>query len=340
MKNNINADPLGFSDHMKPNQWEMMVFVILYLVLFGMVVVSSRSDEMILIFGDTLPLSGFTGVFSALANICVVMLVLYYKKVGVVVSFILLSLQFPGYISGIFIKHTYGSLPGLFSSIATIFIVVIIYNSHKKIENEKNKLRRLFEQSVATLVNAIDAKDKYTHGHSSRVAMYSMKLAELNNKTSKECNEIYFAGLLHDVGKIGVPVSIINKVGKLTDEEYDIVKQHPVTGANILKSVKEYPFLSLGARYHHERYDGKGYPEGLKGEDIPEFARIIAVADAYDAMTSKRSYREPLPQPKVREECEKCAGTQFDPLYAKLMVQLIDEDTEYEMREHMEDEDF
>lgn len=194
----------------------------------------------------------------------------------------------------------------------------------------------LFEQTATALVNAIDAKDKYTHGHSARVAEYSRKIAELYGKNEEECNEVYFSALLHDVGKIGIPGRIINKDGRLTDEEYEVIKQHPVIGENILSSISEYPYLSIGAHYHHERYDGKGYPRGLKGEDIPEIARIVAVADAYDAMTSKRSYRDAIPQSKVREEIIKGSGSQFDPTFARIMQHVIDLDTEYDLREREE----
>lgn len=147
---------------------------------------------------------------------------------------------------------------------------------------------------------------------------------------------VYFAGLLHDVGKIGVPDAIITKEGKLTDEEFAQIKMHPVYGNQILSRIQRSPYLSIGAHHHHERYDGKGYPDGLKGEDIPEIARIIGVADAYDAMTSKRSYRDPIPQDKVREEIVKGMGTQFDPEFAKIMLHMIDLDTEYRMQEHSE----
>ncbi|MBR5090986.1 MAG: HD domain-containing protein, partial [Ruminiclostridium sp.] len=134
-------------------------------------------------------------------------------------------------------------------------------------------------------------------------------------------------------GKIGVPIEILQKKSRLTDEEFEQIKQHPVKGGEILSVIKESPWLSIGARYHHERYDGKGYPEGLKGDEIPEIARIISVADAYDAMTSIRSYRDPIPQDKVREQIVKGSGTQFDPVYARLMVHMIDVDTEYQMKE-------
>lgn len=149
----------------------------------------------------------------------------------------------------------------------------------------------------------------------------------------RECKDIYFIALLHDVGKIGIPKEIINKPSKLTDEEYDVIKSHPVKGMQILSKITRFPDLTIGAHYHHERYDGKGYPEGLKGEDIPEIARIIAVADAYDAMSSKRSYRDVLPQEIVRNEIENGLGTQFDPRFGKIMLGLIDEDKEYNMRE-------
>ncbi len=142
--------------------------------------------------------------------------------------------------------------------------------------------------------------------------------------------------LLHDVGKIGIPSEIINKEGKLTDEEFSVIKQHPYLGAQILQSITEYPYLSIGAHFHHERYDGRGYPSKLKGTDIPEIARIISVADAYDAMTSKRSYRDPIPQEKVREQFIEGAGTQFDPEFANIMLHLIDLDTEYEMKDRGE----
>ena len=231
--------------------------------------------------------------------------------------------------------------------LATLIYVFVIIDLNKSVEHvkqmeieflrqEQNNSRLMFEQTAEALANAIDAKDKYTHGHSSRVAEYSKKIAALSGKTEQECEEVYFAGLLHDVGKIGVPSSIINKDGKLTDEEFAEIKKHPLIGSQILSSITKSPYLAVGALYHHERYGGRGYPHSLKGEDIPDIARIIAVADAYDAMTSKRSYRDPIPQQKVREEIVKGMDTQVDPRYAKIMLQLIDHDEEYHMKEHDE----
>ena len=201
------------------------------------------------------------------------------------------------------------------------------------LRKSRESTQRLFEQTATALVNAIDAKDKYTHGHSSRVGEYSRKIAQLLGKSEEECQEIYYAALLHDVGKIGISDGIINKEGKLSSQEYEVIKRHTVMGNQILSSISEYPYLSIGANHHHERYDGKGYPDKLKGDDIPEIARIVAVADAYDAMTSKRSYRDPIPQQKVREEFVKGAGAQFDPVFAKIMLHLIDIDSEYSMKE-------
>ena len=147
------------------------------------------------------------------------------------------------------------------------------------------------------------------------------------------CTRVYYAALLHDVGKIGIPNTIINKNDKLTESEYDIIKEHSEKGHQILSSIQEYPFLSIGSRYHHERYDGTGYPDRLEGTRIPEIARIIAVADSYDAMSSNRSYRKALPQEVVRQEIVDGRGTQFDPEIADIMLQLMDEDPDYEMRE-------
>ncbi len=198
---------------------------------------------------------------------------------------------------------------------------------------KQNTIKALFIQTVTALSEAVDAKDRYTSGHSKRVAEYSRMIAARMGKTKEEQEEIYRAGLLHDVGKIRVPVEIINKAGKLTDEEYDIIKIHPVTGYHILRGISGSKLIAISAKYHHERYDGKGYPNGLEGENIPEAARILGVADSYDAMTSNRSYRKALPQEVVRSEIEKGRGTQFDPAIADVMLQMIDEDTEYTMKQ-------
>ena len=198
---------------------------------------------------------------------------------------------------------------------------------------QHERLEKMSMQIVTALSGAIDAKDTYTNGHSTRVADYSRKIAQRAGLSEEVQSNIYMMGLLHDVGKIGVPDAIINKPGKLTYEEFSEIKKHPLMGAEILKNITEFPKLVTGARWHHERYDGKGYPDGISGEDIPFEARIIAVADAYDAMSSKRSYRKVLPQAYVLDEMEKGKGTQFDPVFAEIMLDMIREDTDYQMRE-------
>lgn len=208
-------------------------------------------------------------------------------------------------------------------------------NLSLEVSRKTHENNMLFFQIVRSLTEAIDAKDKYTNGHSGRVAEYAEMIAKRCGYTDEHLNSLYIMGLVHDVGKIGIPDAVINKPGKLTDEEYEMIKTHSVLGAKILGTIQGMPSLHTGARWHHERYDGTGYPDGLAGEKIPEEARIIAVADAYDAMTSRRSYRDALPREKVREEIEKGSGTQFDPRFASVMLELMDEDKDYNLRENI-----
>ena len=203
----------------------------------------------------------------------------------------------------------------------------------REVVAEHERVNRISIQIVKALSGAIDAKDTYTNGHSTRVAEYAREIAKRYGFTETMQNDIYMMGLLHDIGKIGIPDEIINKPGKLNEEEYTIIKSHPILGEKILNSITEFPKFLIGARWHHERYDGRGYPDGISGEDIPIEARIIAVADAYDAMTSKRSYREDRPQSYVRAEVFNNKGTQFDPLFADIMLEMIDEDVNYQLSE-------
>lgn len=163
-------------------------------------------------------------------------------------------------------------------------------------------------------------------------------LAAALGKDEKEQQKIYLFALLHDIGKIGIPDWIINKQDKLTDEEYAEIKKHPQIGYEILKSISILPNLKNGVRWHHERIDGTGYPDGLTAEAIPEYAKIISVADAYDAMTSNRSYRSSLPQAQVRAEIKNQKGSQFDPAVADKMLEIIDADVDYLLREKTEEE--
>ncbi len=202
------------------------------------------------------------------------------------------------------------------------------------VEEKTKENNELSLQVVMAMANAIDAKDTYTNGHSRRVAEYSREIAARHGYSRRKQQELYMMGILHDVGKIGVPDEVINKKDKLTDEEFALMKTHPAVGGKILEDIKAMPSLAVGARWHHERFSGGGYPDGISKEEIPEAARIIAVADAYDAMSSYRSYRDKLPQEVVRSEIEKGKGSQFDPVFADIMLQMIDEDTEYQMSEH------
>ena len=203
----------------------------------------------------------------------------------------------------------------------------------REVHTYTTNTKKLTKEVMEALAHTIDAKDKYTNGHSFRVGLYSRMLAKELGLSPQEREDIYYMGLLHDIGKIGIPTAIINKTSRLTDEEYEIIKKHPVFGYEILAEIKSMPALSTGARYHHERIDGKGYPDGLKGDEIPYMARIIAVADSYDTMTSNRSYRQYLPQDVVREEIEKNIGTQFDEAPARAMLKIIDNDKSYMLHE-------
>lgn len=203
----------------------------------------------------------------------------------------------------------------------------------KMLEESSRKIEEVTNSALSALARAIDAKDKYTQGHSMRVALYSREIAKRLGKSELEQDGIYRAALLHDVGKIRIPDDIINKPGKLSDDEFNYIKLHTVSGYGILKDISGDRTPAVCAKNHHERYDGQGYPSGIAGEEIPEYARIIAVADAYDAMASNRSYRKALPQEAVRAEIEKGRGTQFDPRIADIMLNIIDEDKDYNLRQ-------
>ena len=206
----------------------------------------------------------------------------------------------------------------------------------KQIRNvivQSEKLRRMSVQVIAALAEAIDAKDEYTRGHSGRVASYSQEIARRAGRSEARQHSIYMAGLLHDMGKIGIPDAVLNKPSSLTDSEYELIKSHPVIGWEILGKITELADILPGIRNHHERYDGKGYPDGLKGNEIPEIARIIAVADAYDAMTSRRKYSGITAQGKARAEVEAGKGAQFDPFFADIMLEIIDEDKDFNLKE-------
>lgn len=202
-----------------------------------------------------------------------------------------------------------------------------------EVDRQQIRSERLSLEMMLALAKTVDAKDHYTNGHSNRVAIYSAELARRLGKSEAEQQQIFRMGLMHDIGKIGVSEDILNKTSRLTDEEFAQIKRHTVIGSEILASITEMPGLATGARSHHEKFDGSGYPDGLSGKDIPEAARIICCADCYDAMTSTRTYSQPMAQEKVRGEFIRCSGKQFDPEIALCMVQMIDDDKDYTMNE-------
>lgn len=197
----------------------------------------------------------------------------------------------------------------------------------KQLDENHRQLQHVTLQTITTIANIIDAKDEYTKGHSYRVAEYSSVLAKALGYTDEQVQDIKYIGLLHDIGKIGVPDSILNKPGRLNDAEFSIMKSHVEIGGKILNGNRMIAGVDEGASYHHERWDGKGYPKGLSGTDIPEIARIIGIADAFDAMTSNRVYRKRLTDEEVLAELRRCSGSQFDPDICAVFVKLIEEGT-------------
>ncbi len=197
----------------------------------------------------------------------------------------------------------------------------------ESVQGEKEKMKRLFDQTATAFVSAVEKRDDYATGNAVKTAVYARKIAERLGKDKDFCESVYYTALLHDVGMIGIPDSVIKSAAEFGEWDYETIRKKPEIAREILSSITEYPYLAQGAYYCHERYDGKGYPEGLTGEAIPEIARIVAVADAYVAMTTKRRYRDTMPYFLAREEFLKGAGEAFDPTFADVMVKIIDSDS-------------
>lgn len=194
----------------------------------------------------------------------------------------------------------------------------------KKIERQREQIDRLSLQSVITIAQTVDTRDRYSSKHSMRVALYCKEIARRMGYSEKEIDELYYVALLHDIGKIGIEDSVLNKASELTPEEYDSVKQHVSIGAEIVHNTNFIPGVEEGVRYHHEWYDGSGYL-GIRGEEIPLAARIIAVADAYEAMSADRAYRQRLSKEQAVEELKMGRGTQFDPHIVDVFLELLQE---------------
>ncbi len=206
--------------------------------------------------------------------------------------------------------------------IALVTSMIIRFKTRQSLKRQL-EYKNITVESIQAIARTIDAKDEYTNGHSIRVGYYSKVIAENMGMSSDDVDNIYYIALLHDIGKIAIPDSILNKPGRLTDEEFAVMKSHTTRGAGILKGISTIPQIIEGAKSHHEKYDGSGYPEGISGENIPFVARIICCADCFDAMASKRVYKEPFSLEVIIKEFERCAGTQFDPGIAKVVVDLI-----------------
>jgi HD-GYP domain-containing protein (c-di-GMP phosphodiesterase class II) len=200
----------------------------------------------------------------------------------------------------------------------------------EELKREADRSRSLFFQTALALGSAIEAKDPYTHGHTERVTNYCSLIArQMLSKgdidaPAKFLENIYIAGLLHDIGKIGIPESILMKKGPLTEEEFAVMKTHAARGAEIMSQVKDFEGCIAGVKYHHERYNGSGYPEGLKGDEIPLIATIIAVADAFDAMTTDRPYRKALTKEYAIQEIRQLSGVMFHPKPAQAIIELYE----------------
>ena len=197
---------------------------------------------------------------------------------------------------------------------------------NEELSDTYEKLEKAYMDIVETLRFTVEAKDPYTRGHSDRVSEFSVLIGKKLGLSEDELKILKIGGLFHDVGKIGIPDAILLKEDKLTDDEYSQIKNHPSIGAHILQNSEFFKDMIPIVKHHHEKYDGTGYPSKLKGEDIPYFARIAAVADTFDAMTTKRSYRTALPLDVVKKEFEKCSGTQFDPKIAKVFLDILEND--------------
>ncbi|MBR3132953.1 MAG: HD domain-containing protein [Clostridia bacterium] len=210
------------------------------------------------------------------------------------------------------------------SGIKSIDQMNMIKKINEELSESKEKLEKSYLETIEILRYTVEAKDVYTRGHSDRVSEYSVLIGEKLGLSEEELKTLRIGGLFHDVGKIGIPDSILLKETKLSDDEYSEIKNHPSIGAHILSNATIFKDIIPIVLHHHERYDGKGYPKRLAGEDIPLMARIAAVADTFDAMTSKRSYRDALPLDIVKEELRKNSGTQFDPKVAEVFLDILE----------------
>lgn len=212
------------------------------------------------------------------------------------------------------------------SGIKSIEQMNTIRSINMALEYKNEELEKAYLDTIGILRQTVEAKDPYTRGHSDRVSEFSVLIGKKMGLDEATLHTLKIGGLFHDIGKIGIPDSILLKESKLNDDEYSQIKNHPTIGAHILGDAKVFKDILPMVKHHHERFDGRGYPSGLAGTDIPLIARIAAVADTFDAMTSKRTYRNSLPLDFVKEEIKKCSGTQFDPEIAGIFLDILNND--------------
>ena len=221
------------------------------------------------------------------------------------------------------------------SGIKSIKQMYEIKRINEELAESNQRLEQAYLDMIQTLRYTVEAKDPYTRGHSDRVSEYSVLIGEELGLSEEQIKTLRIGGLFHDIGKIGIPDSILLKTDKLSDDEYSEIKNHPSIGAHILGAASIFKNIIPIVKHHHERFDGRGYPSGLKGEEIPLLARIAAVADTFDAMTSKRSYRDALDLQYVKDEIQRCKGTQFDPQIADIFLNILEKDF-YKIKEIQE----
>ena len=212
------------------------------------------------------------------------------------------------------------------SGIKSIEQMNTIKKINTELQDKSEELEKAYLDTIGILRQTVEAKDPYTRGHSDRVSEFSVLIGKKMGLDDETLHTLKIGGLFHDIGKIGIPDSILLKESKLSDEEYSQIKNHPTIGAHMLGDAAVFKDIIPIVKHHHERFDGRGYPSQLAGENIPFIARIAAVADTFDAMTSKRTYRDALPLSVVKEEIEKCSGTQFDPKIAKVFLYILNND--------------
>lgn len=296
-----------------------------YLIMYMFVMTGATT---IMVYGYIIPMLSLMVLYNSPRLVLIMGIVALFANIICDIRFFALNMIPSENIKDIEIQFGMVLFCFSFAYIASVIYhkIVVQNNAYiKSIDDKQKQLERVTLQTISTIANIIDAKDEYTKGHSYRVAEYSSLLAKELGYDDERVANVKYIGLLHDIGKIGIPDSILNKPGKLNDSEYAIMRKHAEIGGNILSGNNMINGMDEGAKYHHERYDGRGYPQGLKGEEIPEMARIIGIADSYDAMTSNRVYRKALSNETVIAELKRCSGTQFDPKLAEIFIKMVED---------------